>query len=178
MSKWKKITSNEIFVHPRIVLIEDEIMLPNGVKTSYLKFKNTQNSATIICKRKDGKIILQKQYSYPPDMELYEFPGGGVPFEENLEIGANRELMEECGFRAGHMTLIGKYLMNNRRSNQYMYVYLAEELTEEKAIGDIEEDITIYWLSKEEINELIKNGEVINYSVLAAWALYKESMFY
>lgn len=171
---WKTISSKEIFNHPRLSLIEDEIILPSGVKTKYLKYKDDGSCAvTIITKRDDGKILLQKEYSYPLNKELFQFPGGGVLVDEKTEYGANRELMEEAGLMANNLELLGSYLINNRRSTAKMFVYLATNLEEKYLEGDLEEDIKSFWFTEEEIEEKIKSNEIINNHVLAAWCLYK-----
>jgi len=170
---WKKIASKILLDHPRLKALEDEVELPSGQKTQYLKFDSGGNAVTIIAINKEGKILLQKEYSYPPNEELYQFPGGLVPEGENLLIGANRELMEEAGLKANSLVELGAYYTNNRRSHQRMHVYLGRDLVEEKLKGDVEEDIKSYWFSEEEIGSLIKNGELKHYSVLSAWSLYK-----
>ena len=171
---WKTISSKEVFKHPRLSLMEDEIILPDGTKSTYLKFKNDGRCAvTIIAKRDDGKLFLQKEYSYPPNKKIFQFPGGLVPAEERPEIGANRELMEEAKYKADELILLGSYLRDNRRSSSIMYVYLASGLKEEFLAADQEESFEDFWLSEEEIDKLIKNGEIINCHMLAAWCLYK-----
>lgn len=171
---WKTLSSKEIFNHPRLTLIEDEVLLPNGTKTTYLKYKDSgRRGATIICRRDDNKILLSKEYSYPPNQILFQFPGGNIFPEENMEEGVNRELMEEANYKASELVLLGNYLINNRRSTTRMYVYLATSLKEESLEGDIEEDIENFWFSEDEIEAMIKNGEIINCNVLAAWSLYK-----
>lgn len=170
---WKKLSSQTLLDHPRLKVIEDEVELPNGHKTQYLRFDSSGNAATIIAINDENKFLLQKEYSYPPNEDLYQFPGGFVPNGENIEIGANRELMEEADLKANILIELGSYYTNNRRSSGKMYVYLAKDLQEESLPGDLEENIESYWLSETEIDELIKNGEIKNYSVLAAWTLYK-----
>lgn len=171
---WKTLSSKEIFNHPRLTLIEDEVMLPNGIKTTYLKYKDSgRRAATIICKRDDNKVLLSKEYSYPPNQILFQFPGGKISPEENIEEGTNRELIEETSYKANKLTLLGNYLINNRRSNAKMYVYLATDLQEEFLESDLEEDIENFWFAENEIEAMIKNGEIINCHVLAAWSLYK-----
>ncbi len=57
---WKTSSSKEIFNHPRLTLIEDEVILPNGVQITYLKYKDDGGCcATIIAKNDDGKILIQ-----------------------------------------------------------------------------------------------------------------------
>lgn len=170
---WKILQSKEIFTHPRLSLIEDDVELPNGSQTKYLKFKDEGNSVTIICIRKDNKILLQKEYSHPPQRKIFQFPGGFVPKEEDIKVGANRELMEEAGYRANELVLLGTYLLNNRRSSASMYVYLATNIIEEKIEGDIEEELENYWFNEQEIDNLIKNDKIENPNILASWSIYK-----
>jgi ADP-ribose pyrophosphatase len=171
---WKTLSSKEIFSHPRLSLVEDEIVLPNGYKTTYLKYKDDGRSAvTIIAKREDGKILLQKEYSYPPKQKLFQFPGGLVPPDEKPELGANRELMEEAGLMANKLELLGSYLVNNRRSAAKMFVYLATELEAKYLKCDPEEDIESFWFFEAEIERMIKDDEINNCHVLTAWCLYK-----
>ncbi len=169
---WKQLASKEIFSHPRIVITEDTVQLPSGAEVDYLKFKEGENYATIICKNSTGKILLQKEYSYPPNQELFQFPGGGIGEREDISEGANRELMEESGLRATCLTHLGSYLTNNRRSNSRMHVFLATNLEDSHLAGDQEESIKSQWFSEREIEDLIKTNQIINVHVLAAWTLY------
>lgn len=170
---WKTVSSKEIFNHPRLTLVEDEIILPNGHQISYLKDKDNGGCAVTIIAKKDDKILIQREYSYPPNQKLFQFPGGAVPADEKPEIGANRELMEEMGLRANKLELLGSYLINNRRSKMKMYVYVATDLVEKSLDADPEEDIESFWFFEDEIARMIKNGDIINVHTLASWSLYK-----
>ena len=169
---WKTLNSEEIFKHPRIILLEDDVQLPDGSRTRYLKFAHTSDSVTVIAKN-DGKILLSQEYSYPVDEVLYQFPGGKAEVGEEPIHMAQRELEEETGYKAGKLTQLGWYYTNNRRSKQKMYVFLAEDIQEGiKEGGDVEEDIESAWVSQDYIDGLIKRGQIVNFSVLAAWSLY------
>lgn len=169
---WKKLSSKILFEHPRITLVEDYVELPTGDRVKYLKYKGNGGAATIIA-RKGNKILLGKEYSYPPNKELLQFPGGSIDINKDLSEEANRELAEESGYRGKSCKLIGKYLMDNRRSDDYMYVFIAEELEEYSKEGDVEEDIENVWLTEKEIDDLINSGEIENSHVLASWSLFK-----
>ena len=80
--------------------------------------------------------------------------------------------MEEMGYRANTLDLLGIYLMDNRRSTQKMHVFLASDLTRESREKDIEEEIESFWFSEDEIAKMIKNGDIINVHALASWCLY------
>ena len=148
-------------------------MLPNGYKTKYLKYKGRIDAVTVICRRNDRKILLQKEYSHPPQEWLYQFSGGGVSKGENVKRAANRELMEEAKYKAGKLNLLGSYLLNNRRSDARMHVFLATDIRKGTRDGDKEEDIKIFWFSEKQIDKMIRKGEIINSHVLASWSLYK-----
>lgn len=169
---WNKVSSRVIFEHKRITLIEDEVELPGGERTKYLKFKSGGKAATIICKR-GNKILLQKEYSYPPNKMLFQFPGGSISNDKVPEEGANRELMEESGLKARKIKLLGKYLMDNRRSDTYMYVFLANNFEKKSLEKDFEEQIETFWLTERQVDKLIRQGGLENGFSLAAWALYK-----
>jgi len=53
-----------------------------------------------------------------------------------------------------------------------MYVVFANDITPcEKIGGDAEEDIESLWLPLSKLKDMFAQGEIINSSVLAAWAL-------
>ena len=169
---WKKLSSKTLFAHPRITLIEDEIELSNGQKTNYLRFGNISNVVAVICKRGDGKILMQREYAYPPNQKLFQFPGGAIHLDENLEIGANRELMEESKLKANDLQFLGKFLINNRRSDAMTYIYLGTDLEESYLDSDMEEEIENFWFSEEEITAMVRERKIIEQDALAGWAMY------
>lgn len=170
---WQTLSTKVLLDHPRVKVVEDEIVLHTGSLSTYLRYETKASSVAIIVRREDGKILLQKEYSYPQKVAIYQLPGGGVPLSEDIEDGAQRELMEECGYRARKMTKLGVYYPDNRRTTMMQNVFLAEDLVEDKLAEDHEEVFEFFWLSEDEIDELIKKGEIVNASLLASWSLYK-----
>lgn len=170
---WKTLSSKTIFEHPRLTLIEDEVELPNGTKTTYLRFDDKSPGAmSVIAEREDGKILLQKEYSYPNDQMLYHFPGGHIHPGEDPAIAANREFMEEAHLYANDLTFLGWYFFNDRRHKAKTYVYHATNLVEKYLKGDEEETIEQHWFTREEITEMIQKNEILNIYVLAGWSMF------
>lgn len=172
MAYWKKSKTIVLLSHPRLTVHEDDVLLPNNHKTKYLYFAHQRGAACVIAVNTEGKLLLQKEYSYPPDTWLYHFPGGTIDAEESHQEAAKRELSEEAGL-AGDLSYLGWFYINNRRSDMKFHVYTAMNLVEHKGSLDPEEAIEQHWLSEEEITTLIANGEVTNSSLLAAWSLYR-----
>lgn len=177
---WKKISSTKLFEHPRHSVYEDLVELPNGKQTTYLHFGDASDSATIIAIRHDGHILIQKEYSYPPDEWLFQFPGGAVDGDETPQKGALRELAEEASL-GGALKQIGWFYTDNRRKSARMYVFVATDLVAATGIKDPEEVFEDYWFTKEQIGQMISKNDINNYATLAAWALFvntKEYAYY
>jgi ADP-ribose pyrophosphatase len=174
MKKWKRLSSKLLFSHPRIQIYEDVVELPNGSQTHYLHFGDSVDSATVLAMNQEGKILLQKEYSYPSNECLYQFPGGGFQKDESPEQAGLRELSEEAKL-SGELTKIGWFHPDNRRKTSKMHVFVARNLSVKISQSDPEEAFEDFWLTPAEIETLIKNGEIVNYSTLAAWTLLKVS---
>ena len=171
MSGWKKISTKKILDHHRLTVYEDVVELPNGKKTTYVHFGEARDAVTAIAIRQDGKILVQKEFSYPSGEWLYQFPGGGLEERESPLAGIKRELAEEASL-SGDYKQIGWFYPDNRRKRDKMYVFVVTKLKELLAEKDQEEDFINYWLDPSEISKLISRGEIVNYSTLSAWAIY------
>ncbi|MDZ7785837.1 MAG: NUDIX hydrolase [Candidatus Saccharibacteria bacterium] len=172
LKKWKKLNSEQVFSHPRHNVFIDDVELPDGHQTRYIHFGKKNDAVMIIPRSREGKILLQKEYSYPPDEILYQFPGGGLENNETVEAGALRELGEEAS-ATGTLTKLGWTYINNRRAGNKLHVFLATELSKASHDNDTEEAFEDFWLSESEIDELIRTNQLRNYSALAGWSFYK-----
>ncbi len=172
MKKWKKIKSKQILEHPRLNVFEDEVELPSGHNATYIHFGTVDDSAMVLAVREDGKILIQKEYSYPMNEWLYQLPGGAIEKGESPQQGAHRELQEEVGL-TGTLKEIGWFYNNNRRSAGKTHLFIATNLASCQSKADVEEEFEIHWFTPEEIDGMVANGEIVNYTLLAGWALYK-----
>ncbi len=159
-----------------MTVMEDTVQLPSGHMTSYVRLSHASDAVTIICLR-EGQLLLQWEYSYPPGERLLQFPGGKIETNETPEQAAARELKEESGFTFSTCEHLGWYYNNNRRAKSKMFVVFATEVTPaEKSGGDAEEDIESFWLPVGNLKKMISGGEVNNGTVLAAWALLQKAL--
>ena len=74
LQKWRRLSSRVVFTHPRIVLAEDEVELPDGKRSLYLRQVYQGKGGVIIICQNGGKVLIQREYSYPVDDILYQFP--------------------------------------------------------------------------------------------------------
>lgn len=173
MSYWKKESTETIFKHPRLHAVEDKVILPNGKQTKYMRHEDVLSYVTVIA-REENKIAFVREYSYPNNEFLIQFPEGSVEEGEDLVEAAKRELEEEAGLKADKLTQIGWNLDNHRRNDAKQYVLIAEGITEgPRARGDDEEyGIETVWYEIGEVNRMILNQQIVQKNALAAWSLF------
>ena len=98
ITKWEEI-SREIAFQKYSRKIEKVIFrLPDG-KESDFYIKKEGPAVGILALTKDNEVILVKQFRPGPNEILNELPGGYVDKEETPEQAAERELLEETGYK-------------------------------------------------------------------------------
>ena len=146
-------------------LVEDKVELPSGKKIQYLRQEYHGRGGVIVICRKNGKMLIQREYSYPVDEILWQFPGGKIEAGETPEQAATRELAEESGIKAENAKCIGWFYPDNRRTNARLFVVECDYVTDdEKARPDDTEFIESEWIENGQISQMIRRGEVRNYA--------------
>jgi ADP-ribose pyrophosphatase len=148
------------------------VVLPEGQTVPWVRFVDQAEGVSVMCVQQE-RLLLQEQYCYPPDRVLLELPGGGVEPGEDLVTAARRELVEECGLRAGELTPLGEFYVDNRRSSARMFVFTCSEATPcDRNGGEIEEQAHPVWVPLDDVPQMIATGQITNQGLLASWALW------
>ncbi|ALV07455.1 NUDIX domain-containing protein [Roseateles depolymerans] len=77
----------------------DRVQLPNG-RESTREYIHHPGAAVIVPILEDGRLLLERQYRYPMGRVMLEFPAGKLDPDEPPLVCAQRELLEETGYRA------------------------------------------------------------------------------
>jgi len=171
--KWQLVSRVELLKHPRMHLVEDTVTLPDGKKAEYLRQAPAKtHSVAVLAINDKGELLLQKEYSYPPDEVMWQLPGGGTIGGETVEESANRELAEESGYNARTCKSLGFLYTNNRRSDEKQYIVICTNLYAKEADADPEEFIETHWVPLAEVKTMMTTGEMHNMNLLAALGLY------
>lgn len=162
-----------MFSHSRLTLVEDEVRLPSGATISYLRqAPDAGDAVTIVALDDAERVLVQREYSYPPDEILWQLPGGGVEPDEDIFAAAERELREESGVSADVVERVGSFYLDNRRSDARMHVVQCTGLHLDEPEPDDAEFIESHWFTVIEVHDLISNGEIGNAAMLAALNLW------
>lgn len=173
LKHWKTLERKEVFKHPRMHLVEDDVMLPDGNTAKYLRHAPVKaHSVGIIAVNDKQEVLLQREYSYPPNKVMWQLPGGGMQENESVEVAANRELSEESGLAAQSVVPIGSFYTNNRRSDEVQYIVLCTHLQPKAGQKDAEEFIESEWVPVADLQAMIARGEFVNINLLAALSLW------
>ena len=102
-----------------------------------------------------------------------EFPGGVMDPGEDPAEAAARELLEETGFKAGKLTLLGVTSPNAALFKNSFYCFLAEDM-EQTGTQELDDDELLEFelLPKEEVFRSYGSGDYIHAMMGTALALY------
>ncbi len=124
---WSTI-STETLLHTRVFdVVQQSEVSGTGLTGDYVAVKAPD--WIVVVPVYQGCFVLVKQWRHGEDNLTTEFPGGVVDDGEDPAETARRELLEETGFRAGKMTLLGRCSANPALFKNHFSCFLAEDLT-------------------------------------------------
>ena len=154
----------------------DQIIYDSGNK-SVREIVIHNGGAVVLPITKEGRLVFVKQFRYPFQKFLLESPAGKLEKEEDPFECAARELTEETGYSSKNITKLGEIYTSPGFCDEILYLYLASDLTagnhnrEEGEYG-----METYEYSLSEVNEMIKNGEIVDAKTIAIIFHYKNGL--
>lgn len=172
VKKWKTLESKEIFRSPFHRMRVDKCDMGDGkLMPNYYVIEFT-DWVNIIPITVDKKIILVKQYRHANQEISLEFPGGTLhPGQnENPQHAAERELLEETGFKPEKVLYAGWAYPNPALQNNKFHTYVGlgcAKVAEQNL--DPYENIEIVTLSFEETLKLTQTGGIDHSIMISAF---------
>jgi len=150
---------NRIYDGRIINLQKRTIKLQSG-KIAHREIIKHPGSVAIIPILDNNTIILIEQYRSALEKVILEIPAGTLNHSEKPEDCARRELLEETGYQARNFRKLLVSYTTPGYSDEEMHFYLATELTYKGARPEEDENIRTRMIKLDEINRMIKNGEI------------------
>ena len=137
----------------------DRVRCPDGhvAPREYLRHPGAVMTIPLL---DDGQLVLERQYRYPLRRSMIEFPAGKIDPGEDVLACAQRELLEETGYRARDWTHLGGFHNAIGYCDEKIEVYLARGLTLDRAANHDGEVIEILTASLPQLLALIREGAV------------------
>ena len=157
---WKTLTTREIYQNKWMRLREDLAEMPNG-KTTIYGVCEFGHCVAVLPFVDDKNVVMVRQYRYThKENHRWEMPSGGLRAEETPEEAAQRELMEEAGYRAGRLTWVSTYYTTKCVTDEVGYLYLGHDLTLAALPPDDTEFLERTILPFDEVLEMVNASEI------------------
>jgi len=157
----KRLDRKSIYESQWINLYVDKVLMPSGkIIEKYHQLDYPKEAITVLLTNSTGKICFIKSLRYTTQKIEWEIPAGGVEKGEDILKAAEREVIEETGFKTKALKLIYSYNPANGMSNQNVHIVFGEVEDDKQVEFDTDEVKEIHWLSSDEIKGLIAKNEI------------------
>jgi ADP-ribose pyrophosphatase len=175
MPAFKLIRSEAIYQGRTFKLRRDTVKLPNDRETK-LDVVEHGGSVAMVPVDNDGSIVFVRQYRHPAGLDLLELPAGTRDGDEPPELCAAREMREETGLEAAHITRLGTFYLAPGYSTEFMHVFLATDLRPNPLPADADEFLKVERIPAREAMQMAERGEIQDAKSVAALLLARPSL--
>ena len=153
------LSSESVFKGRLLDVRRDKVRLPNGAEVTR-EYVVHPGAAMVVPLLADGQVLLVRQYRYPLHRAFIEFPAGKIDPGESPRQAAERELIEETGYRAGNFTELTTIHNAIGYSDERIVLYLAEDLTVGEQELDEHEFVELFTAPLSQLMAWIAAGEI------------------
>lgn len=165
-----KVLKSEVVADCRVFRVQGRrsVQGEDGPEATFFAIE-TADWVNVIARTPAGEVVLVRQFRHGVGEQILELPGGMIDSGESPLEAAARELMEETGYQADKLTVLGAANPNPALFTNVQYTVLAEGCTPtgEMALDEHEETV-IELVPEAALPELIRAGRINHCLVLAA----------
>lgn len=177
----KAVDSKDILIGNFLHAKRDTVRLPDGSQSTR-EYIIHPGAVMIVAQLDDGRMVLERQYRYPVQAVMIEFPAGKLDAGEASLACAQRELMEETGYSARQWARAGVLHPVISYSTEFIDIWFARDLTLGERKLDEGEFLDVFTATSTELLAWCCNGQVTDAKTLTgvlwlqnvlsgAWAL-------
>lgn len=151
----------------------EKARLPHGREVN-MEIVEHPPSVVLIPQPDARHVVLVRQYRHAVGKFLWELPAGSVDPGETSEDAARRECHEEIGLVPTSIEALGTFLPTPGYCTEEMGFFRLTGLTvpQEAAAVDEDEDIETKTFSIDEVQELVRSGEIVDMkTAVGIWLL-------
>jgi ADP-ribose pyrophosphatase len=123
----------------------------------------------VVAMTPDGKIVLVRQFRPVVDRITLELPSGHVEAGESPSDAARRELLEETGYDAPQLELLGEMTPDVGRLGNRLWCYFAPDVRPASPPPPAEEGVSVALVDPQDLFARVASGEfdhALNVAVL------------
>jgi len=138
-------------------LRRDEVRLPDGGQ-AYREYVIHPGAVMVVPILPDGRLVLERQYRYPVQRTMIEFPAGKLDAGEGGLACAQRELLEETGYRAARWARAGVMHPVIGYATEVIEIWFADQLTAGERHLDEGEFLDVFAATQAELEAWMQQG--------------------
>lgn len=170
-----RLGSQELFKGRLLHAWRDTVRLPDGGTTTR-EYIVHPGAVVIVPLLDDGKVLLERQYRYPVQQVMIEFPAGKIDPGEDRLLCARRELLEETGYTAREWARAGVLHPVISYSTEFIEIWFARGLVDSGQRNlDQGEFLEVFSATPRELLEWCRDGQVTDAKTLSC-ALWLQNL--
>ena len=142
-----------------LTVYKDRVRSPDG-HLGVREFVRHPGAVMVIPLLDSGEVVLERQFRHPLNRTFVEFPAGKIDPGESLQACAERELLEETGYRARRWDHLGGLHNAIGYSDERIDIYLARGLAHVGTDGEAGEVIEVFTWPLTELLARVDAGEI------------------
>ena len=164
MNKFKIISQEVVTSNNWTKIVKEKFELSRDKQGEYLIVEREPALMIIPVIKENGIVFtyLVKQYRYPINKEVWQFPMGTLDEGKNLQHHALEELRQETGLVAKSLVHQGEYYVDPGLSRQKCVVYIATDIIEggKQELEESEKGMIAKRITVEGFDKLVKAEEI------------------
>ena len=160
-----QVASEEILKGHFLHVMRDTVSLPDG-RPTYREYVIHPGAVMIVAQLDDGRAVLERQYRYPMQAVMIEFPAGKLDAGESSLACAQRELLEETGYSAREWARAGVLHPVISYSTEFIDIWFARGLTLGERKLDAGEFLDVFTATPAELASWCGSGRVTDAKTL------------
>jgi ADP-ribose pyrophosphatase len=161
----RRLDSEEILKGHFLHAFRDRVALPSGQET-VREYVIHPGAVMVIAQHDDGRLVMERQYRYPMQQVMVEFPAGKLDPGEDQFVCAQRELLEETGFRAAEWAYAGVLHPVISYSTEFIGIWFARGLQAGERHLDEGEFLDVFAASPDELLQWARQGRITDAKTL------------
>lgn len=154
-----QLTSTQVYRGHFLDVRSDRVSLPDGAEAGR-EYIVHPGAVMIVPLLDDGQLVLERQFRYPMQRAMVEFPAGKLePGEPTLPC-AVRELFEETGYTAREWAFVGELHNAIAYSNERIEVWFARGLQAGTRQLDDGEFLDVFTAHQHELESWVLAGQI------------------
>lgn len=151
-------------------VVRDTVRLPAGTEATR-EYVLHPGAVMVIGLLDDGRVVLERQYRHPMRAVMVEFPAGKLDPGEGSLACAQRELLEETGYRAREWAFAGRLAPTIAYSDEIIDIWFARGLSAGERALDEGEALDVIDATPQALQAMCRDGRIIDCKTLvgALW---------